>query len=149
MRLLSQTFRALSDETRLEILALLFRHGELCACDFEAILGATKSSASHRLRYLVATGLVTSRRDGQWMRYRIADRPGPALALALDTARAPFPDVLVTDSESGYARWMERKAGCRPICHIGVPDTDLSDREPWAELVPVPIRRPPRPPHSV
>ena len=38
MRLLSQTFKALSDDTRLEILALLFRHGELCVCDVEAIL---------------------------------------------------------------------------------------------------------------
>ncbi len=37
MKKLAQTFKALSDETRLRILALLTQ-GELCVCDLMAIL---------------------------------------------------------------------------------------------------------------
>jgi len=40
MRQISETFKALSDEVPIEIMALLFRHGELCLCDVEAILAA-------------------------------------------------------------------------------------------------------------
>ncbi|MDE3128949.1 MAG: helix-turn-helix transcriptional regulator [Gemmatimonadota bacterium] len=147
MRLLSQTFKALSDETRLEILALLFRHGELCACDFEAILDTDQSTVSHQLRYLVANGLVTSRRDGDWMRYRVADHPGPELQLVLDTARTLLADVLVATAESHYARWMERKACCGPLYHIGGPDGSLIEADPPGAPVGVPIPRPPRPSH--
>ena len=127
MRLLSQTFRALSDETRLEILALLFRHGELCACDVEAILGMTQPTASHQLRYLVATGLVQSRRDGQWMRYRVTDHPGPELQLVLDTTRTLLADVLVAKAEARYGNWMERKTCCGPMFNIGVPDAGTGE----------------------
>jgi ArsR family transcriptional regulator, arsenate/arsenite/antimonite-responsive transcriptional repressor len=114
MRLLSQTFKALSEDTRLEILALLFRHGELCVCDVEAVLGVTQSKASRHLRYLLATGLVHGRRDGLWMRYRIADQPGPEQALVLDTVRSLLADALVADTEARYDRWMAQKACCAP-----------------------------------
>ena len=114
MRLLSLTFKALSEDTRLEILALLFRHGELCVCDVEAILRVTQSKASRHMRYLQTTGLVEGRRDGLWMRYRIAEQPGPEQQLVLDTARELLSDVLVADVEARYARWMTEKACCVP-----------------------------------
>lgn len=127
MRLLSQTFKALSDETRLEILALLFRHGELCACDVEAILGMNRETAAHHLRYLVINGLVQERRDGQWMRYRVADHPGAELQLVLDTARTLLADVLVADAEGRYERWMTRKSCCGPIYNVGDSGTAISE----------------------
>ncbi len=114
MRLLSQTFKALSEDTRLEILALLFRHDELCVCDVEAILAVTQSKASRHLRYLQATGLVEGRRDGLWMRYRITHRPGPEQQLVLDTARTLLNDLIVADVEARYTRWMAEKACCVP-----------------------------------
>ncbi len=114
MRLLSQTFKALSEDTRLEILALLFRHGELCVCDVEAILRVTQSKASRHLRYLQATGLVDGRRDGLWMRYRIAEQTGPEQRLVLDTTRELLTDPLVADVDARYTRWMAEKACCTP-----------------------------------
>jgi DNA-binding transcriptional ArsR family regulator len=39
IRALSRTFKALSEPTRLELVALLLHHGELCVCDAEAIVG--------------------------------------------------------------------------------------------------------------
>ena len=73
MRALADTFRALGDETRLQILALVLLRQELCVCDVEAVLGVTQSKSSRHLRYLRNVGLLQDRRDGVWMHYRIAD----------------------------------------------------------------------------
>ncbi len=72
MRELAGLFKALADETRLEMLALLVQRDELCVCRFEEALGITQSKASRHLRYLLNADLVTDRRDGVWVHYRIA-----------------------------------------------------------------------------
>jgi ArsR family transcriptional regulator, arsenate/arsenite/antimonite-responsive transcriptional repressor len=71
MRELSDIFKALGDETRLAILALLLEHGELCVCDIEGVIGASQSKTSRHLRYLLHAGLVQDRREGIWMHYSI------------------------------------------------------------------------------
>ena len=65
-----QLFKALSDETRLRILALLFDR-ELCVCDFMAVLELPQSTASRHLAYLRNAGWVTDRRQTKWMYYQI------------------------------------------------------------------------------
>ena len=74
MRDLATIFKALSDETRLEIMALLLENEELCVCDFVGALGLTQSKASRHLRYLYNAGLVRDRREGLWMHYRLSDQ---------------------------------------------------------------------------
>jgi ArsR family transcriptional regulator, arsenate/arsenite/antimonite-responsive transcriptional repressor len=69
-------FKALADETRLQILWLLMVKEELCVCDIMGVLGITQSKASRHLRYLFNIGLVTDRREGLWMYYRISAPPG-------------------------------------------------------------------------
>ena len=64
-------FKALSDETRLRILALLTA-GELCVCDLMAVLELPQSTVSRHLAYLRNAGLVEDRRQGVWMYYRLA-----------------------------------------------------------------------------
>lgn len=71
MRELSDIFKALGDETRLQIMALLLEHGELCVCDIEGVIGASQSKTSRHLRYLLHAGLVQDRREGVWMHYSI------------------------------------------------------------------------------
>ena len=66
-------FSALSDETRLRILALLTQ-GELCVCHLEDILQLPQSKVSRHLMVLRHAGLVTWRREGTWMHYSL---PGP------------------------------------------------------------------------
>ena len=61
-------FRALGDETRLRIVALLV-HGELCVCHLEKALGLSQPNASRQLGILRNAGLVDSRRDGTWVYY--------------------------------------------------------------------------------
>jgi ArsR family transcriptional regulator, arsenate/arsenite/antimonite-responsive transcriptional repressor len=72
MKLLKDTFKALSDETRLQIMTLLLEQEELCVCDFVGALGQTQSKVSRHLRYLYNAGLVQDRREGLWMHYRIS-----------------------------------------------------------------------------
>jgi ArsR family transcriptional regulator, arsenate/arsenite/antimonite-responsive transcriptional repressor len=75
MRTEARLFKSLADETRLEILWLLMEEKELCVCDIMHVLGITQSKASRHLRYLFNLGLVSDRREGAWMNYRLAAAP--------------------------------------------------------------------------
>ena len=71
VRLASRMFKALGDETRLRIVALL-AHGELCVCHLESALGIPQTSTSRQLAVLRAAGVVEHRREGSWVYYRLA-----------------------------------------------------------------------------
>jgi ArsR family transcriptional regulator len=80
-------FRALSDETRLIIVALLLAHGELCGCELEAVLDITQSKTSRHLRYLLNAGLLRDRRMGVSIYYRIAENlPSSAFSILRDAS---------------------------------------------------------------
>jgi ArsR family transcriptional regulator, arsenate/arsenite/antimonite-responsive transcriptional repressor len=63
-------FHALSDETRLEIMAML-RGGERCVCELTDELDAAQSRLSFHLRVLKEAGLVSDRKEGRWSYYSI------------------------------------------------------------------------------
>ena len=71
MKTTARTFKALSDETRLRIMALLSK-GELCVCDLMAILDLPQSTVSRHLATLRHAQLVEDRRQGVWMYYCLA-----------------------------------------------------------------------------
>ncbi|MEO8550701.1 MAG: metalloregulator ArsR/SmtB family transcription factor [Kofleriaceae bacterium] len=71
IRPLSLVYRALGDETRLRMVALLV-HGELCVCHIEKGLGISQPNASRQLGILRAAGIVDYRRDGSWVYYFIS-----------------------------------------------------------------------------
>lgn len=83
MQDLERIFKALAEETRLRILALLFRHGPVCVCEVEALLGITQSKASRHLRYMANAGLLESERDGVTMNYRLPANPSADLTAVL------------------------------------------------------------------
>jgi ArsR family transcriptional regulator len=64
-------FKALADETRLRILALLYAEGELCVCDIIAALLLPQSTVSRHLAYLKKAATVIDRREGLWIYYSI------------------------------------------------------------------------------
>jgi ArsR family transcriptional regulator, arsenate/arsenite/antimonite-responsive transcriptional repressor len=74
VRAFSRLFKALSDETRLRIVALL-AHGELCVCHLEGALALSQPKVSRHLATLRAAGLVEDRRDGSFVHYRLARQP--------------------------------------------------------------------------
>ena len=73
VRPLTRVFRALGDENRVRIVALLV-HGELCVCHLETALGLSQPNCSRQLGILKTAGIVDSRRDGTWVYYRITEQ---------------------------------------------------------------------------
>ncbi len=67
---LARVFHALSDETRLCVVAML-RDGERCVCDLTAALGAGQSRLSFHLKTLKDAGVVQDRREGRWAYYSL------------------------------------------------------------------------------
>ena len=118
MRDLAAVFRALADETRLEILALLAHHGELCVCDLQQVLGIVQSKTSRHLQYLKHAGLLTDRRAGLWVHYRIAAELDPERRAILAVLRRLLADGRTAALEERFQRWSERKAregaSCKP-----------------------------------
>ncbi|WP_026692587.1 ArsR/SmtB family transcription factor [Peribacillus kribbensis] len=66
--LVSQTFKALSDPTRIRILLLLFQ-GEHSVNQIAESLELLQSTVSHQLRFLKNLRLVKSRREGTHLFY--------------------------------------------------------------------------------
>lgn len=116
MKELSRIFKALADETRLHMLALLLQEGELCVCDCVGAMGITQSKASRHLRYLANAGLLDDRRKGIWVYYRISDELGDDRALLVETlgkllAEERYP-ALLADLESWKNRKLVEGPGC-------------------------------------
>lgn len=64
--------KAMADEKRLLVLAMLKRRGETCACEIQAALGLTHATVSHHMSCLLECGLVTCERRGKWAYYDLA-----------------------------------------------------------------------------
>jgi ArsR family transcriptional regulator len=73
MKSTAKTFKALADETRLRILSLLLKEGELCVSDFVDALELPQSTISRHLTYLKNAGWVEDRRKGVWVVYTLTD----------------------------------------------------------------------------
>jgi len=75
-------FQALGDNTRLRLLNLMGDQ-EICVCYFVEILNQPQPKISRHLAYLRNAGIVTTRRDGKWMHYRIVMPPNEGAAKVL------------------------------------------------------------------
>ncbi|NOR50980.1 MAG: metalloregulator ArsR/SmtB family transcription factor [Gammaproteobacteria bacterium] len=67
----AQLFKALSDTTRLRALLLLSSNEELCVCELTYALGLPQPKVSHHLAALRKANLVTDRKVGLWIYYRL------------------------------------------------------------------------------
>ena len=67
---LLQRFQAVAEETRLAIVGLL-SGGERCVCELQAELGAAQSRLSFHLKKLKDAGVISHRRKGRWIYYRL------------------------------------------------------------------------------
>jgi ArsR family transcriptional regulator len=82
---LEQLFRALADDTRLRILALLAA-GEVCVCHIHGALDLPQPTVSRHLAYLRKSGLAAARREGLWMHYSLRMPTDPGAANVLKAA---------------------------------------------------------------
>jgi ArsR family transcriptional regulator len=69
---LTETFKILSDFTRLKIL-LSLAEDELCVCDIAALTGVSISATSHQLRTLKNARLVKYRKKDKMVYYSLDD----------------------------------------------------------------------------
>lgn len=85
--------RALGDPTRLTIATALHTDDELCVCDMAWVVGQSQNLVSHHLRQLKVAGLVSGRRQGRLVMYRLTDRGRELTAAVLGevTERAGEP----------------------------------------------------------
>jgi len=94
-------FHILSHPSRLQILDVL-RGGEECVCHIQSLLNKRQAYVSQQLMVLRDAGLVTDRKDGLNVFYRLAD---PAVADLLEVVLGP----------------VEARASCQetacPHCH--------------------------------
>ncbi len=75
-------FLALGDRTRLRLLNLMGDR-EICVCYFVETLGQSQPKISRHLAYLRRADIVTARREGKWMHYRIVMPPNDGAAKVL------------------------------------------------------------------
>ena len=65
-----KVIKALSDPSRVKIVnALEVR--ELCVCELREVIGLAQPTVSKHLKVLEEAGLVVSRKEGQWVYYRL------------------------------------------------------------------------------
>lgn len=101
--------KALGDETRLRILALLQDH-ELCACQIVAVFELANSTISKHLAILKQAGLIQSRKQSRWIYFFLTPQPQPEIAAAfvwlnqcwqadprLEADRSKIKDILQID----------------------------------------------------
>ena len=79
---LAAYFSAASNETRLRILYVLHRAGELCVCDLADIFEIAQPSVSRHLKILREKALVEARRDAQTIYYSVCSSNAFAQMLA-------------------------------------------------------------------
>lgn len=76
---LAETFKLLSDPTRLRILTILVEDGEMCVHELCARVGMSQPAVSHQLRTMRHAHLVRSRRAGREIIYTLDDEHVVAL----------------------------------------------------------------------
>ncbi len=80
-------FKAFADRTRLRLINLI-GNDELCVCFFVEVLKTNQPKISRHLAYLRRAGVVSARREGKWMHYRLVEPPDPHAANIFREVRA-------------------------------------------------------------
>jgi ArsR family transcriptional regulator len=106
-------FRALADRTRLRIINLIGDQ-EVCVCYFVEILKTNQPKISRHLAYLRRAGIVSARREGIWMHYRLSMPKEEHAARVLQELR----DWLLKDPVMQQDRNRLVKICCAPVLPV-------------------------------
>jgi ArsR family transcriptional regulator, arsenate/arsenite/antimonite-responsive transcriptional repressor len=104
-----QLYKSLADETRLRCLLLIAQEVELCVCELTIALDEIQPKISRHLAQLRKSGILSDRRQGQWIFYRL----NPALP---DWARHVIDETNVNNPQFIQANLQRLFAmGSRPV----------------------------------
>lgn len=84
-------FRALADHTRLRLINLI-GDDEVCVCFLVEVLKINQPKISRHLAYLRRAGVVSARREGKWIHYRLVEPPESHAANIFREVRAGLPN---------------------------------------------------------
>ncbi|NLC12189.1 MAG: winged helix-turn-helix transcriptional regulator [Firmicutes bacterium] len=112
-----QILKALSDETRYQILNLLLTH-DYCVGALSDNLGISKAAVSQHLGVLKKAGLVKGEKRGYWTHYAVVREPLLQLAEELQQMSRQSPGSAFTCSEPSAESVKKcREKMCHEKCH--------------------------------
>lgn len=106
-------YLALNDRFRRRILALLLKEDEICVCELTEVLRLPQPTVSRHLNVLRVAGVVTVRRAGTWIFYRLsADMPVWSYKIVQSMAHGESADTLFVADAARLER--------RPVRHAEI-----------------------------
>ena len=106
-------FQALGDRTRLRLIHLI-GETEVCVCFFVEVLRTNQPKISRHLAYLRKAGLVTARREGKWMHYKLEQPLDENAARILNQVR----EWIASEREMQIDRERLVKVCCSPSAPV-------------------------------
>jgi len=70
---ITSLIKALADRNRIRVVFALREAGSLCSCQLSEFLGVSAPTVSRHLAILRRAGLISSRKDGRWVHFRLAE----------------------------------------------------------------------------
>jgi len=119
---ISDLLAAIGNPVRVQIL-LAIGKGEACVCHLESLLGLRQAYISQQLMTLRKKKLITSRREGKFIYYRLQKPEVLELIQTAGTLSGVTEDALVIQDHSNCE--------C-PKCNIAVPDLPAAKKEKTA-----------------
>ena len=69
LKKITKILKALADESRIRIVALLKKRNGLCVCEITEIIGLSQPTISSHLKKLQDAEIITYSKDGLWVKY--------------------------------------------------------------------------------
>lgn len=104
-------FKALSDETRLQILEMLTM-GELCACKILEEFQFTQPTLSYHMKTLTQAGLVQGRKEGKWTYYSLVEENLRAANAYFERLLQAIPEQRCVLCGKSREEWENSKQNC-------------------------------------
>lgn len=92
-----QFYKCLADDTRLKSMLLIQLQGELCVCELMEAIDESQPKVSRHLAQLRGCGLLTDRRQGQWVFYSINEALPDWAKLVLQVTVAENLETIAAD----------------------------------------------------
>ena len=93
MEKLVKIAKALSDENRLKVFALIDKNREVCVCEVSESLGYSQPLASKYLKQLKEAGIIDSEKRGRWSIYFINSNEVIVKAFLKELKKYKLPDI--------------------------------------------------------
>ena len=112
MKLFIRVMKALSDPNRVRIIKMLGTK-ELCVCELRQLIGLAQSTVSKHLKILEEVGLITYRKEGAWIIYRLTQGEESEYArVMLKNLKGWLTDDPLLQEMLARSSWIDRERTC-------------------------------------